>query len=427
VAKEEKGGKKTPKPGAFSQFYKKQDPRDEIKSISREEKRRKENPGEDRSGEFRKRKFTGNTGSEGPRGPRGEGGGRFGRNEGGPRGEGGGRFGRNEGGPRGEGGGRFGRNEGGPRGEGGGRFGRNEGGPRGEGGGRFGRSSDAPFERRSPQGDLEMRFDGKDGRRPRFKKDKSPEGIRKRAERSLANDLEGPIRLNRFIALSGVCSRREADELIAKGQVTVNGEVVTELGVKVTKGKDVVVCNGKELSINTFVYLLMNKPKNMISTTEDDMGRQTVMDLVHKYTSVRIYPVGRLDRNTTGLLLFTNDGALAKKLMHPSHEVQKIYHARLDKPVNEDHLAALRVGIELEDGFAQANEIEYVDGGGRFEVGLRIHIGRNRIVRRMFEHFGYEVESLDRVQFGPLTKIGLPRGKCRLLDPSEVGFLKMMK
>ena len=272
-----------------------------------------------------------------------------------------------------------------------------------------------------------MRFDGKEERRPRFKKDKSPEGIRKRAERSLANDLDGPIRLNRFIALSGVCSRREADALIGKGQVTVNGEVVTELGVKVLKGKDVVICNGKELSINTFVYLLMNKPKNMISTTEDDMGRQTVMDLVHKYTSVRIYPVGRLDRNTTGLLLFTNDGTLAKKLMHPSHEVQKIYHARLDKPVTDDHLAALRVGVELEDGFAQANEIEYVDGGGRFEVGLRIHIGRNRIVRRMFEHLGYEVESLDRVQFGPLTKIGLPRGKCRLLDPSEVGFLKMMK
>lgn len=404
MAKEDNEGKKTPKAGAFSQFYKKADPREEIKSIGREEKRRKENPGEDRTGEYRKKKYSAN--NAGPHRPR--------RGEGGPGQEGGGRSG--------------GRNEGGPRNEGGGRFGgRNEGGPRNEGGGRFGRGSDAPPERRNFRGDLEMRFDGKEDKRPRFKKDKSPEGVRKRAERTLANDLEGPIRLNRFIALSGVCSRREADELIAKGQVTVNGEVVKELGVKVLKGKDLVVCNGKELSINTFVYLLMNKPKNMISTTEDDMGRQTVMDLVHKYTSVRVYPVGRLDRNTTGLLLFTNDGALAKKLMHPSHEVQKIYHARLDKPVNEDHLAALRVGIELEDGFAQANEIEYVDGGGRFEVGLRIHIGRNRIVRRMFEHFGYEVESLDRVQFGPLTKIGLPRGKCRLLDPSEVGFLKMMK
>jgi 23S rRNA pseudouridine2605 synthase len=158
------------------------------------------------------------------------------------------------------------------------------------------------------------------------------------------------MRLNRFIALSGVCSRREADAMIQKGLVTVNGEVAKELGAKVLNGKDVVVVNGKSLTIRQFVYILMNKPKNVITSTEDEIGRKTVMEIVNHYTSVRVYPVGRLDRNTTGLLLFTNDGDMAKKLTHPSHRFEKLYHVRLDKPISEDHLAQLKVGVELEDG-----------------------------------------------------------------------------
>jgi 23S rRNA pseudouridine2605 synthase len=202
---------------------------------------------------------------------------------------------------------------------------------------------------------------------------------------------------------------------------------VKELGVKVQNGTDVVVANGKTLGIRQFVYLLMNKPKNVITTTDDEQGRVTVMELVQKYTSVRLFPVGRLDRNTTGLLLFTNDGDLAKKLTHPSHEFQKLYHVRLDKPVEEEHLALMRIGLELEDGVAAVDDIEYVEGKGHDEVGLKIHIGRNRIVRRMFEHLGYEVVMLDRTQYGPLHKQGIKRGTCRLLTDAEVGFLKMVK
>jgi 23S rRNA pseudouridine2605 synthase len=235
------------------------------------------------------------------------------------------------------------------------------------------------------------------------------------------------MRLNRFIALSGVCSRREADNMITKGLVTVNGEVVKELGVKVQNGKDDVVVNGKKLSIRQFVYILMNKPKNVITSTDDEMGRKTVMEIVQHYTSVRVFPVGRLDRNTTGLLLFTNDGEMAKKLTHPSHGFEKLYHVKLDKPVSEDHLAQLRIGVELEDGLAQVDDIEYVTGAGRNEVGLKIHIGKNRIVRRMFEHLGYEVVMLDRTQLGPLHKQGLKRGTCRPLTEAEIGFLKMVQ
>ena len=259
------------------------------------------------------------------------------------------------------------------------------------------------------------------------KEPKSPLEKRKKAERTLAGDISEPMRLNRFIALSGVCSRREADNMITKGLVTVNGEVVKELGVKVQNGKDDVVVNGKKLSIRQFVYILMNKPKNVITSTDDEMGRKTVMEIVQHYTSVRVFPVGRLDRNTTGLLLFTNDGEMAKKLTHPSHGFEKLYHVKLDKPVSEDHLAQLRIGVELEDGLAQVDDIEYVTGAGRNEVGLKIHIGKNRIVRRMFEHLGYEVVMLDRTQLGPLHKQGLKRGTCRPLTEAEIGFLKMVQ
>ncbi|MEM7037435.1 MAG: pseudouridine synthase [Bacteroidota bacterium] len=253
---------------------------------------------------------------------------------------------------------------------------------------------------------------------------------RKQAEKKRAQDahydFQGPVRLNRFIALAGVCSRREADSLIAAGKIEVNGKVTKELGTKVEVGKDKVKYNGKELKIKRFVYLLMNKPKNRISTVKDEQGRATVMDIVRKYTKVRVYPVGRLDRNTTGLLLFTNDGGLAKKLTHPSHNVPKLYHVRLDQAVDPEHLAALRKGIELEDGPAKADKVVYVEGGNENEVGIKIHSGRNRIVRRMFEHFGYRIVALDRVQVGPLTKKNLPRGQCRMLSDKEVGFLMML-
>ena len=232
--------------------------------------------------------------------------------------------------------------------------------------------------------------------------------------------------MNRFIALAGICSRREADALIEAGRVKVNGSVTTELGTKVVIGKDEVVYNGKVLNPQNFVYLLLNKPKNMITTTRDPDGRRTVMDLVAKSTPERIFPVGRLDRNTTGLLLLTNDGELAKKLTHPSHKVRKLYKVRLNRPVAEEDLQRLRKGIDLEDGPAKVDKIDYVVGGRNDEVGVEIHIGRNRIVRRMFEAMGYQVVALDRVGLAHLTKKRLPRGKWRSLTDKEIGFLKMI-
>ena len=253
--------------------------------------------------------------------------------------------------------------------------------------------------------------------------------MKAQAEKEVVRDMLGdsPIRLNRFIALAGVCSRREADELIKNGEIKVNGKVVKEMGLKVDPTKDKVIYAKGELQIKRFTYLLMNKPKDHISTVKDEKGRRTVMHLVRKYTKTRVYPVGRLDRNTTGLLLFTNDGDLTKRLTHPSFEVPKIYNVRLDKEVDAEHLEALRKGIKLDDGPIKADKIDYVEPDLLNEVGVEIHSGRNRIVRRMFEHFGYKVVALDRVRFGPLTKKNLPRGTCRILDAKEIGFLKMLK
>lgn len=241
-----------------------------------------------------------------------------------------------------------------------------------------------------------------------------------------AANLEAPMRLNRFIALAGICARREADKLIAAGKVRVNGTVVKELGTKVVPGKDKVVYNRRELRIKRFEYLLMNKPKGLITTVKDERGRSTVMRVVQNYTRARLFPVGRLDRNTTGLLLFTNDGELAEKLTHPKSEVPKLYHVHLNMDVDPSHIAQLRKGIELEDGPIKADKISYIEEDVRNEIGVRIHSGRNRIVRRMFEHLGYKVEALDRIGFGPLTKKKLPRSKCRFLTEKEVGFLKML-
>lgn len=230
------------------------------------------------------------------------------------------------------------------------------------------------------------------------------------------------VRLNRFIANAGVCSRREADNLISKGLIKVNGKIVTELGVKVAP-QDVVEYKGKKLMGEKLQYVLLNKPKDFISTSKDPQGRKTVMSLVSKACKERIYPVGRLDRDTTGLLLFTNDGELAKKLTHPSHKFKKIYQVELNNPLTKDDFQRLVEGVELEDGLAAVDEAGLLSDRGDL-VGLEIHMGRNRIVRRIFEHLGYEVTKLDRVMFGSLTKKDLPRGKWRHLTPREIGILK---
>ena len=234
------------------------------------------------------------------------------------------------------------------------------------------------------------------------------------------------VRLNRYIAQAGICSRREADTLISRGLIKVNGKVVTELGTKIVPSNDRVEYDGKVLRAQNLVYILLNKPKNMITTTKDPHGRKTVLDAVAGVTDERLYPVGRLDRNTTGLLLLTNDGEMAKKLTHPSHRVKKVYAVRLNKPFDENDFSKLTEGIELDDGFATVDKIGYSIGKGPEEVGVEIHSGKNRIVRRMFEAIGYQVVALDRTMMGPLTKKNVPRGKYRVLTDKEVKFLKMM-
>ena len=226
------------------------------------------------------------------------------------------------------------------------------------------------------------------------------------------------IRLNRYIANAGVCSRREADTLIANGEIRVNGQVVTEMGVQV-KRSDRVTYQGNVLNPEKRVYVLLNKPKNFITTTDDPQERRTVMQLVAKAAQERIYPVGRLDRNTTGLLLLTNDGDLAKKLTHPSHGVKKLYQVDINRPITDEDFFSIRQGLMLEDGVATVDEIGIVDDR-RTSLGVQIHIGRNRIVRRIFEHLGYEVLRLDRVMYAGLTKKDLPRGNWRHLTTEEV-------
>lgn len=249
-----------------------------------------------------------------------------------------------------------------------------------------------------------------------------------RKQRVLSLEYEekhGPIRLNKYIANAGICSRREADVLIATGAITVNGEVVTEMGHKVMP-TDEVRYGDKVLQREKPVYVLLNKPKDYITTTDDERGRANVMELVRDACEERIYPVGRLDRDTTGLLLFTNDGDLTKKLTHPSSEIEKTYDVELDKPFASVDMDLLRnSGVELHDGKIVPDEVEYV-GEGKKEVGITIHSGKNRIVRRIFESLGYEVVRLDRVIFAGLTKKDLPRGKWRFLTKNEVNFLKML-
>lgn len=239
-------------------------------------------------------------------------------------------------------------------------------------------------------------------------------------------DKDGLMRLNKYIAKSGVCSRREADKLIESGVITINGIMVSELGHKVNRG-DRVVLDGQLLTAEKLHYILLNKPKGFITTTDDPQERRTVMSLVDKATDDRIYPVGRLDMKTTGLLLFTNDGDIAKKLTHPKHRVRKVYQVSLDKPLTKFDMQQIVDGLELEDGEIIVDKVAYVEGtDNKKEIGIQLHSGRNRIVRRIFEHLGYEVIRLDRVVFAGLTKKDLPRGKWRWLQPKEVDFLKMI-
>ncbi len=237
-------------------------------------------------------------------------------------------------------------------------------------------------------------------------------------------DPNEQIRLNKFMANAGICSRREADEFIQQGLVKVNGNVVTELGTKITHN-DVVEYDEKIVALESKCYILLNKPKDCVTTSDDPNGRLTVMDLVKGACSERIYPVGRLDRNTTGVLLLTNDGDLASKLTHPKYVKKKIYHVWCDKDISEEDMQRIADGIELEDGPIHADAISYATETDRNQAGIEIHSGRNRIVRRIFESLGYHVTKLDRVYFAGLTKKNLSRGRWRYLTQEEVNFLKM--
>ncbi|WP_167614130.1 pseudouridine synthase [Maribellus sediminis] len=280
-----------------------------------------------------------------------------------------------------------------------------------------------PVEKKSPRKEFGASQPAAPQRR--FDKDRPKPAVKRvRAKKEESAPAEG-MRLNRFIANAGVCSRREADTYIETGLVTINGKLVTQLGTRVMPG-DEVRFDGRRLSAEKKVYLLLNKPKDFVTTTDDPHAERTVMELIKDACEERIYPVGRLDKQTTGLLLFTNDGELSKKLTHPSHQKKKIYQVSLDKPVIKAHIEAIAEGIELEDGFIAADAISYIDREAKTEIGIEIHSGKNRIVRRIFEHFGYRVKKLDRVFFAGLTKKNLPRGKWRILSEKEVKFLKML-
>ena len=304
---------------------------------------------------------------------------------------------------------------------------------------------DRPYRPRFNNGDgggYRSNNGGGGGYRPRYNNDRSQGGYRPRprtgdydpnAKYSVKKQIEykeqfidpnEPIRLNKFLANAGVCSRREADEFITAGVVSVNGEVVTELGTKI-KRSDVVKFHDEPVSIERKVYVLLNKPKDTVTTSDDPQERRTVMDLVKGACNERIYPVGRLDRNTTGVLLLTNDGDLASKLTHPKFLKKKIYHVHLDKNLTKADMDQIAAGIQLEDGEIHADAISYTDDFKKDQVGIEIHSGKNRIVRRIFESLGYKVVKLDRVFFAGLTKKGLRRGDWRYLSEAEVNYLRM--
>lgn len=274
------------------------------------------------------------------------------------------------------------------------------------------------------------RGDLKFGKKPYKKFDDSEDRTRnfvqKRRLEKIEKDIhKDTIRLNKYIANSGIASRREADELIRQGLVEVNGKVVTEMGYQVQK-TDRVIFDGQSITPEKPVYVVLNKPKGYISTTKDDKARKTVMDLVANASPYRLFPVGRLDRSTTGVILLTNDGHLTKKLTHPSFDVRKIYHVVLDRKLSREDMDLIVEGIRLDEGVAQADSISYIDGKPKNEIGIEIHIGWNRVVRRIFQKLGYEVETLDRVTFAGLTKKNIKRGHWRILTDLEVNNLKML-
>lgn len=271
------------------------------------------------------------------------------------------------------------------------------------------------------------RSSGRSGDRE-FKKGKDSKSFKKpfkpKTKKVETEDLS--IRLNKYIANAGICSRREADELIKTGVAEVNGKIITEMGYKVQPG-DVVKFDGKVIKAEKNVYILLNKPKGFITTTKDERNRRTVMDLIANATPARVFPVGRLDRASTGVLLFTNDGELAEKLTHPSHRIKKVYHVSLDRNLSTADMEKIRKGIRLiPEGVAKVDHISHIEGKPKNEVGIELHIGWNRVVRRLFESLGYEVRRLDRVSFAGLTKKNLKRGQWRKLDKKEAGFLKML-
>lgn len=263
-------------------------------------------------------------------------------------------------------------------------------------------------------------------KKPEEQEDKAKSFILKRRLEKINKNVEkDTIRLNKYIANSGICSRREADELIMQGLVEVNGKVITEMGYQVQK-TDKVVFDGQGITPEKPVYVLLNKPKGYISTTKDEKARKTVMDLVANASPYRLFPVGRLDRQTTGLILLTNDGHLTKKLTHPSFGVKKIYHVTLDRKLSVEDLHKIADGVRLEEGVAEVDSISFIEGKPKNEVGIEIHIGWNRVVRRIFKKLGYEVEALDRVIFAGLTKKNIKRGHWRILTEMEVNNLKML-
>lgn len=270
------------------------------------------------------------------------------------------------------------------------------------------------------------RFDAGPAYEPQYKLDRYKERAPSKIQKKIAQTdrRSDEIRLNRYIANAGICSRRDADKLIEAGEIKVNNKVITEMGYQV-KPTDIVKYGNRKLNREKPVYLLLNKPKDFLTTTEDPNDRKTVMELVKNATESRIYPVGRLDRNTTGLLLITNDGELADKLTHPSNEIEKIYQAELDKPLTDEDFEKIKAGLTLEDGEIKVDDLAKVTPDG-YVIGVKIHSGKNRIVRRIFEHLGYEVTKLDRTTFAGLTKKDLPRGSWRFLTERELVKLKYL-
>jgi 23S rRNA pseudouridine2605 synthase len=256
--------------------------------------------------------------------------------------------------------------------------------------------------------------------------DKKPSALKNNGA-AIPHNSGTAIPLNKYVAHAGVSSRRAAATLVKEGKVTVNGAIITDPGTKVLY-TDTVKVNGKKVTVSShFVYILLNKPKDFLTTTTDPQGRKTVQQLISKATEERVYPIGRLDRNTSGVLLFTNDGDLAQKLSHPKNEMKKVYHAGLDKPLTKQHFEKILSGIELEDGLAKVDEMAYADPKDKSQIGLEIHSGKNRIVRRIFAALGYDVKTLDRVMYAGLTKKNVQRGNWRFLTEKEIRALKYLK